>query len=276
MTAAELHVEHVDGVRTVFRRTSGEGAPVLFVHGNPGSSEDWLPFIERLERPAIALDLPGWGQSERRDPRRFDYSMQGLGRFVERFCDSIAIGEHALCVHDWGAIGLIAAQRRPERVNRLVVINAVPLLPGYRWHWIARYFWRVPFVGELANATTTRSSLGLLSRQASATPGPLPSEFLDLTWRNWPRGSWPAMLRLYRSADPARLAAAGEGLDRLTVPALVVWGVDDPYLPRRFGAAYADRLPRARLVELDRAGHWPWLDRPDSIEPIVDFLDAGG
>ena len=54
------------------------------------------------------------------------------------------IDEYSLVVHDWGVVGLIAALRRPQQVRRLVVINAVPLLPGYRWHWVARCVWRLP------------------------------------------------------------------------------------------------------------------------------------
>ena len=46
-----------------------------------------------------------------------------------------------LVVHDWGVVGLLWAMRHPERVERLVVMNAVPFLPGYRWHRTAR-IWR--------------------------------------------------------------------------------------------------------------------------------------
>ncbi len=264
-------VVHVDGVRTFYRQGAGDGPPALFVHGNPTHSEDWLPFLHAVDGPAVALDLPGWGFSETPDRDRFDYSMHGLGRFLERFLDQLEISEYALVVHDWGAVGLIAAQRRPERVTRLVVINAVPLLPGYRWHWIARWFWRVPVAGELANATTTKTGLRLLSRTASPV-GAVPEELIEMTWRGWPRGTWPAMLDLYRSADPDRLAAAGADLDRLDCPALVAWGTADPYLPPQWGRAYADRLPNAELVELAGGGHWPWIDRPELVERVVRFL----
>jgi pimeloyl-ACP methyl ester carboxylesterase len=54
-----------------------------------------------------------------------------------------------LVLHDWGAVGLAFAQRAPERIERLVAIDAVPLLPGYRWHPIARV-WRTPVAGEVA------------------------------------------------------------------------------------------------------------------------------
>jgi pimeloyl-ACP methyl ester carboxylesterase len=84
----------VDGVRVFYRRVGGDGPPAVFVHGNPTHSEEWLPFLRRTEGPAVALDLPGWGRSERPDPRRFDGSMDGLASFLERFMNALEIGAH--------------------------------------------------------------------------------------------------------------------------------------------------------------------------------------
>lgn len=276
VSAIEQRVVYVDGVRTFYRRRPGAPGerPVLFVHGSPTSSADWEPFMQRLERPSVALDLPGWGASERRSTDELDHSMHGLARIVERFRQTLGIDGYDLVVHDWGVVGLIAALRRPDQLGRLAVINAVPILPGYRWHWLARWFWRVPVAGELANATTTRAGLKLLSRQATAGRGAADDDWLDSIWATWTRGTWPQLLQLYRSADPGLLAAAGVGLERIDAPALVVWGTEDPYLPQSFGRAYAERLPSARLVELDRASHWPWLDRPEVIEIVTEFLSS--
>ena len=262
----------VDGVDVFFRRTQGEGPPVVFSHGNPTHSADWIPFMERLERPAIAFDLPGWGRSARPGAGDFDYSMEGLGRFFGRCLDALEVERYGLVAHDWGAIALIEAARRPQRVERLVVINCVPLLPGYRWHWIARRFWRVPLLGELFNLTATKSAFRLISRQATARPGPLPDEFIDMVWETWEPGRNRPVLELYRSADPAALAAAGTGLAGIECPAMVAWGAEDPYIPVSFGRAYAERLPDARLVELEGASHWPWIDRPELVDEIVAFL----
>lgn len=275
MAAVEQRVVHVDGVRTVYRSVEGDGPPTVFLHGNPTHSEDWLPFLERIDGPAVAPDLPGWGFSERPPRDRFDYSMFGLADFVDRFLDELGIDQHSLVVHDWGGLGLIGAQRHPQRLRRLVVINCVPLLPGFRWHWLGRYLWRVPGVGELANATTTRAGLRLLSFQGSPRPGPLPAEFIDLVWSAWGPRTRPEMLALYRSADPERLAAAGDRLERIDCPALVLWGIEDQYVPVRFGREYAKRLPNAQMVELERAGHWPWIDRPDAVDQICGFLSRG-
>jgi len=263
----------VDGVRVFFRHKPGDGPPTVFVHGNPTHSGDWLPFLRRIEGPAVAFDLPGWGRSERPGPERFDGTMDGLSSFVDRFLDVLEVEDHQLVVHDWGGLALIAGQRHPVRVRRLVIINTVPLLPGYRWHWIARYFWRRALIGEFFLATVTRPGLALILRQATADRGPMPAEFVDMIWRHFDRGTKRAILNLYRSAPESALAAAGAGLSRLECPALVVWGARDPYIPIEFGRAYAERLPNAELIELANAGHWPWIDRPDIINRVIGFLE---
>jgi pimeloyl-ACP methyl ester carboxylesterase len=242
---------------------------VLYLHGAPGNSDDWLAFLGRSG--GLAPDLPGFGRSGK--PGHFDYSIPGYGRFVEQYLDMLGVERVSLVVHDWGSVGLAFAQRHPERIERLVVMNAVPLLAGYRWHRMARV-WRTPLLGELAMGTTTRRLLRRASREANVTPGPLPEAWLDSVLDHFDQGTQRAILRLYRSAPGEVLARAGDGLGRLGMPALVVWGLADPYIPPRFASEYARALPGAELLELEDAGHWWWLDRPDVIERVLGFLAA--
>jgi len=264
---AELRI---DGVRVFYRWVAGEGTPVVYCHGNPTHGEDWLPFLER-GGPALAIDMPGWGRSDRPDPARFDYSMYGLSAFLELCLEELGVQQRKLVLHDWGGLALIGAQRRPELVERLVIVDAVPLLPGYRWHWVA-LLWRRRGVGELLNATTTRASLALLLRQARGDRGPMPPEFVDLIWDHWDKGTRAATLALYRHADPDLLAIAGNQLGAISCPALVLWGDRDIYLPTRFAEAYAAALPNAELQILAGAGHWPWVEDPAVIDRILGFL----
>ena len=243
--------------------------PPLYLHGVPTNSDDWLPFLARTG--GLAPDLPGFGRTGKAG--NLDYTIDGYADFIERYLDLVSVDRVSLVVHDWGVVGLAFAQRHPERVARLVVINAITFLPGYRWHRTAR-LWRTPLLGELAMGTTTRRFLRLLSREANATPGPMPEAWLDTILDHFDQGTQRAILRLYRSSPSDVLAAAGAHLDRLSMPALVLWGQTDPYIPARFGRAYADALPDAELVELPDAGHWPWLDRPDAIDSVVRFLAA--
>ena len=154
----------------------------------PDSSELWTPFLERAG--GVAPDLPGFGRSAKRGD--LDYSIEGYADWLERFCELAGLDRMRLVMHDWGVVGLAFAQRAPERVERIVAIDTVPLLPGYRWHWIARA-WRTPVLGEVAMGL----AVGPVVRRllpAGRAPGVL--EHFD-------PGTQRAILRLYR-CEPAR------------------------------------------------------------------------
>ena len=168
-------------------------------------------------------------------------------------------------------MALIGAQEEPDRIKRLVIINAVVLLPGYRWHRTARV-WRTRGLGELSNRTWSRWLLDLGLRESRGDWSRHDPAFVDSIWDHLDSGTFEAILRLYRSAPPDRLAAAGARLGEIRAPALVVWGGRDRYIPARFGPAYAARLPSSELIEVPEAGHWPWIDDPEVVDRVIRFL----
>jgi pimeloyl-ACP methyl ester carboxylesterase len=261
------HTIELDGQPVFWRQAAGEEAPVLYVHGVPTSSDDWTELLARTG--GIAPDLPGFGRSGKGG--HLDYSIAGYSAFLDRFLAEIGVERVRLVVHDWGAVALDWAQRHPERIERLVVCNAVPLLPGYRWHPVARA-WRMPLVGELTMGATTRWALRRVLGHGFS--GPVPEAWLDGFWPHFDQGTQRAILRLYRSAPASVLAAAGEHLGAIEAPALVLWGRGDPYIPTSFGEAYAAALPNARFEAVD-ASHWPWLERPEVADCIASFLLTG-
>lgn len=244
-------------------------APTLYLHGVPSSSTDWAAFLRR--GGGLAPDLPGFGRSGK--PAYLQYTIAEYAGFIERFLDMLGVARVRMLVHDWGAVGLAFAQAHPERVERLVVCNAVPLLPGYEWHRTAR-MWRTPLLGEIAMGATTRRVLRRSTREANVAPGPLPEEWIDSVMSHFDQGTQRAILRLYRSSPSDVLAQAGKQLGLLQMPSLVLWGMQDPYIPPSFASAYAQALPNSELVELADAGHWCWFDRPDAIGRAVEFLSA--
>ena len=264
----------IDAIRIFLRERGGSGPPTIWVHGNPNDSGQWMPFLDATDGAAIALDLPGFGRSARPAPGSFDCSMGAYGRLLAKAFTELAPDGYRLVVHDWGVLGLLAAQARPEAVERLVVIDAVPFSAAYRWHWVARC-WRRRGLGEAFSRSRSRWITGRLLRLARPGRRPMPPEFIESVLEHWDAGMSRAILALYRSADPDVLAAAGERLGEIRCPALVLWGDSDPYISPADGRLYERALPAARFVEIERAGHWPWIDRPDLIDEVARFLAAG-
>ena len=260
----------LDDQPVFLRRAGDDDVPIVYLHGLPTSSLDWLSPLAL--GGGIAVDLPGFGRSGKRGD--LDYSLAGHVRFLDRLLDALQIDRLRLCGHDWGAaVGLAWAGAQPERVERLVVIDAVPLLGGFRWRGPARLV-RTPIVGPIAVGLATRRVLRRASRRASAGRGPMPDAFVASVAEHFDLGTERATLALLRSADPELLAQAGANLGAIGAPALVLWGEQDPYIPVRFGAGYAAALGDATLEVVPDAGHWPWIDRPALSARIVEHLDA--
>jgi pimeloyl-ACP methyl ester carboxylesterase len=250
----------------------GSDHPVLFVHGVPTSADDWVPFLNLLDgkRRCLAPDQIGFGASDR--VPGLTHTIDALADFIEGFMDADGAERFDIVTHDWGGTALIAAARRPERIGRVVVINDVPFSAGYRWHWVAQ-IWRRRPAGEIFNATANKLMIGLSMRQAVFAPGAA-AELADQAWPYFNSGTKRAILELYRDADPEKLGEFGPALKKLTGPSLVIWGDRDPYLPPRFGDSYGEVLD-AKVEHLPQVGHWPWLDRPELVGRVAEFLGGG-
>jgi pimeloyl-ACP methyl ester carboxylesterase len=194
---------------------------------------------------AVAWDHPGFGQADK--PAGFDYSVQGYAAHLGRCLEVLGITRAHLVLHDvlhdfGGPWGLAWAAAHPAAFASATLLN-IGILPRYRWHYLAR-IWRTPLLGELVNATTTRTGFGLLVRHGN--PRRLPRAFVDRMYADLDRGTKQAILALYRATDdPAgdsvRLGAALGPLDH---PTLVIWGRHDPYLPVALAGAAARGLPQ--------------------------------
>ena len=267
----------VDGIRAPLLEAHPAGAPtdeaVVFVHGNPGSSQDWVPLLERAGNLArvLAWDHPGFGHADK--PTGFDYTVDGYAAHLGRCLDTLGVARAHLVGHDFGGPWMLRwAASHPDRFASATLINT-GVLPGYRWHYLAR-IWRTPILGELFQATSTRPAFRLLLRHGNRPP--LPRALVDRMYHDMDRGTKHAILALYRATDdpggePARmLSAALRPLDR---PALVVWGRNDPYIPVEQAERQRQTFPSARVVVLDRSGHWPFVDDLEGVAgPVLQFL----
>lgn len=226
-----------------------------------------------LERTGgIAPDLIGFGRSSK--AANLDYTLGGLAVFLGRFLTVLGLERVTLIGHDWGAAaGLVFAQRCPQAVDRLVLCDAVPLLDGFAWHRPARQL-RRPVLGELLMGSIPRWFLRRILRRGCARPDAFSDERIETVWSQFDQGTQRAILRLFRATGESELAAAGAGLEQLGMPALVLWGEQDPWLPRELADVYGRRLPRAIVERIEGAGHWPWLDDSTVADRIAEFVLA--
>ena len=252
------------------RRAGDDEVPILYLHGVPTSSFDWIDVLAL--GGGVAVDLPGFGRSGKRGD--LDYSLAGHVAFLERLLDHLGLERVRLCLHDWGAaVGLTWATAHPERVERLVVVDGVPLLAGFAWRGPARVV-RMPGIGPIAVGSAIKPVMRRLSRRGWTGDGPMPKPFVDDVAQSFDLGTQRAIVRLLRSASPDLLALAGRDLDTITAPALVLWGAEDRWIAPRFGAGYAAKLGDATLEVVEGAGHWPWIDKPELCARIVEHLDG--
>jgi pimeloyl-ACP methyl ester carboxylesterase len=266
------HTTTIDHVPVFYRTAEEPGSPspspVLYLHEALTSSADLVPFLERTG--GIAPDLIGFGRSGKGG--HLDYSPYGLVDFIQRFLAHQELHRIRLVGHGWGgALGLILAQQRPGLVERLVAIDAVPLLDGFVWSGPAR-LWRRPALGELLMGATSRRLLSNQLRKAATTQQAWSAERLAAAWDQFDQGTQRALLRLHRAADEARLVELGADLASVTAPVQIVWGDADPWFEPGFADAYAARLQTAEVEHVARAGHWPWLDDPEVVDLVIDFL----
>lgn len=120
----ESHYVDAHGSRMRYVET-GEGTPVVFVHGNPTSSYLWrnvLPNVGREHR-AIAVDLIGMGKSDKPD---IDYYLDDHIRYFDELMEKLDLKDVILVLHDWGGpIGIDYAMRHPGRVRGIVLMETI-------------------------------------------------------------------------------------------------------------------------------------------------------
>jgi pimeloyl-ACP methyl ester carboxylesterase len=137
--------------------------------------------------------------------------------------------------------------------------------------------WRTPVAGEALQASATRPLFRFLVNRGE--PRGLPREFVERMYDQFDRRTRRAVLKLYRATpDPGGMSENLIGLFRpRDIPALVIWGEDDAYLPSSFAPRQREAFPSADVHVLPASGHWPFADAPEAVERLfVEFLARVG
>jgi pimeloyl-ACP methyl ester carboxylesterase len=227
--------------------------PALFIHGNPDSASLWDRVRDRLDDydgEIVAADLPGFVHPA---PDGFARTKEGYVDWIVERLDELG-GDVDLVGHDWGSLLVQrVASIRPDLLNT-VACGGAAIDTEYEWHPLAKV-WQTPGEGERYMEEELTDEFGIAHLIGNGVPSEDARRNIWLT----PYGK-ATILELYRSAVHIG-AEWQQDLERLEVPAMVIWGRNDPYVPLMYGERLAERMT-AELVVLE-CGHWWPFERPD-------------
>lgn len=254
----------VDGVRLRVLDT-GEGPPVLLIHGFLDSSYTWrrvIPLLRDRYR-VIALDLPGFGYSDKpHEPSSFvEYA-----RVVVGVLDQLQIDQAFLVGNSMGgSVALRVAIDFPERVRGLVPIAAgTPRDEGESFNAINLL--KMRFVGEFCVHTMgpwifERVWNSMLTEGNEVSEREI-DEMYGLLNTLGARTAALNQIREIRS-NPVEW----EATQRIGVPTLLIWGRQDKLL--RYGERLKGHIPDSRMVIIEDTGHLPQWEKPDEVTRLL-------
>src|ERR1700733_5265143 len=136
----------IDGL-SIFYREAGpkDGPTILLLHGLPSSSRMFEPLFARLSDRfhLVAPDYPGFGHSDWPDPRKFAYTFDHYAEIMNHFTEALGLKRFTLYMQDYGGpVGFRMTLAHPERIESLIVQDAVAHNEGLGANWKARRaFW---------------------------------------------------------------------------------------------------------------------------------------
>jgi pimeloyl-ACP methyl ester carboxylesterase len=274
----------VDGLSIFYREAGPKDAPtLLLLHGLPSSSRMFEPLFARLSDRyhLVAPDYPGFGHSDWPDPKKFAYTFDHCADIVTHFTEALGLSRYTLYVQDYGGpVGFRMALAHPERIEALIVQNAVAHNEGLGVLWKPR---RAFWADRAANESTLRANL--LSLQATRIrhlgSDPDVERYDPDLWTDEVAFlSQPVQADIqadmfydYRTnveAYPKWQAWMRERQPRL----LVIWGKYDPSFDISEPEAYRRDVRDAQVHILD-AGHFALDTAADEIAALIQgFVGA--
>ncbi len=274
----------VDGINIFYREAGPKDAPViLLLHGLPSSSRMFEPLFARLADRfhLVAPDYPGFGHSDWPNPKKFAYTFDHISEIVNHFTEKLGLSRYTLYMQDYGGpVGFRMALAHPERIETLIVQDAVAHNSGLGANWNAR---RAFWADRAANEATLRTNLLSLATTRTRHVGGDPNVERydpDLWTDEFAFLSSPGQAEIqsnlfydYRTnveSYPKWQAWMREKQPRL----LVLWGKYDLSFDSSEPEAYRGDVKKAEVHVLD-AGHFALDTKADEIAELVRTFVGG-
>lgn len=274
---------NINGVDVFYREAGPVNAPtVLLLHGFPSSSHMFRNLIPELavRYHVIAPDYPGFGHTVA--PENFSYTFAKVTDLIEDFTQKIGAKRYSLFVQDYGGpIGIRLAIKHPERLQALVIQNAVASVDGWNPEAVKAFS---PFWAK-RNAETEKPVRSLLTAETtrfqyehgSTRPQNLSPDAWTVDQAGLDRPGNDAIQINYLfdyQTNVAAYPAWGEFLKKQQPPTLIVWGKNDPYFTMKGVDYFQSILPNAKVHTYD-AGHFALETFGEEIAAeTLRFLDT--
>jgi pimeloyl-ACP methyl ester carboxylesterase len=268
----------IDGLDIFYREAGPSDAPtLLLLHGFPSSSRMFEPLFARLSDRyhLVAPDYPGFGHSAWPDRRTFAYTFDHCAEVMNRFAEALGLSRYTLYMQDYGGpVGFRMALAHPDRIEALIVQNAVAHNEGLGAIWIPRRaFWADRAANEGAFRASFLSLQTTRARHVGSDPNVDrydPDLWTDeLAFLSNPQQAdiQSDLFYDYRTnveSYPKWQAWMREKRPRL----LVLWGKYDPSFEVSEPQAYRRDVPNAE-VHLLEAGHFALDSAADQIARLI-------
>ena len=239
---------------------TGQGPPLVLVHGVGGDADQWAFCFEQLaaSHRIIALDLLGFGRS---DKPPIDYRIAGFVEVLDRFLANLGVARAHLLGHSLGGWVVAAfALRFPEKVDKLVLNDAAGIDDGAC---------AIPVDLKISARANLRTAFECMFHDKAMVTEAL----VDLAYAlHLERGDGFTIRSVLET-----LANPWEKLDGklggLRAPTLILWGEDDAITPLSMARAFHREIAGSRLQIIAACGHLPPLERPDEfVAAVTGFL----
>ena len=253
----------IDGLSIRLAESEDRGDHALLLNPWPESLFAFEPTWARLAEHAhlVAVDLPGFGHSERRDDL---LSPRAMGEFVIRLADALGLENPHAVGPDIGTSALLfAAAAHPGRLRSLVIGSggaAYPIqLAGVLKEWI-----EAPDLEGYRRIDPRQIVAGAMTYiERYALPGSVREDYLS----SYEGDRFVESMRYVRRY-PEELPVLAELLPRIATPVTIINGRDDPVVPVANAEFLDQRLPNSR-VEIINAGHFVWEEAPQEYASRV-------
>lgn len=264
-----------NGLTTRLYDSGGTGTPFLLLHGLGLSLEIWGKVIPALsaKHRVIAFDFPGYGEADRPDAA---YDNAFFAAQVEAVMEALSLDRANLIGSSLGAGTIVRfSARNLSRIHRAVLM--APGGFGRETHPVLRTPC-VPVIGYALGKPTWLSNAFAL-RLSMADPAKATRDLIDLAAGFATRpGSHRAFVRTVTTglglSGVKNIEAIAEIAAAMTCPTLVLWGKQDKIFPVAQAQVAGRTLAHARVVEIDRCGHYPQWEQPERMTAeVLAFVD---